>query len=41
VLYWHTLSGAPMSLLLERAPALSALDPSLRRLATSPPGALR
>jgi 1-aminocyclopropane-1-carboxylate deaminase/D-cysteine desulfhydrase-like pyridoxal-dependent ACC family enzyme len=41
VLYWHTLSGAPMSLLLERAPALSALDPSLRRLATSPSGGLR
>jgi 1-aminocyclopropane-1-carboxylate deaminase/D-cysteine desulfhydrase-like pyridoxal-dependent ACC family enzyme len=41
VLYWHTLSSAPMSLLLEHAPALSALDPSLRRLATQPAAEVR
>jgi 1-aminocyclopropane-1-carboxylate deaminase/D-cysteine desulfhydrase-like pyridoxal-dependent ACC family enzyme len=41
VLYWHTLSGAPMGPLLEHAPGLSALDPSLRRLATPPASALR
>ena len=40
VLYWHTLSSAPMSLLLERAPPLRALDPALRRLATPPAGEL-
>jgi 1-aminocyclopropane-1-carboxylate deaminase/D-cysteine desulfhydrase-like pyridoxal-dependent ACC family enzyme len=33
VLYWHTLSSAPMAPLLEGAPAASALDPALRRLA--------
>jgi 1-aminocyclopropane-1-carboxylate deaminase/D-cysteine desulfhydrase-like pyridoxal-dependent ACC family enzyme len=38
VLYWHTLSSAPMSLLLERAPELRALDPALRSLARPPPG---
>jgi 1-aminocyclopropane-1-carboxylate deaminase/D-cysteine desulfhydrase-like pyridoxal-dependent ACC family enzyme len=33
VLYWHTLSSAPMAPLLDGAPALTALDPALRRLA--------
>jgi D-cysteine desulfhydrase len=33
VLYWHTLSSAPMGPLLEGAPAIDALDPRLRRLA--------
>ncbi|MCL2449126.1 MAG: pyridoxal-phosphate dependent enzyme [Polyangiaceae bacterium] len=32
VLYWHTLSSARMSALLEGAPNESALDPSLKRL---------
>jgi 1-aminocyclopropane-1-carboxylate deaminase/D-cysteine desulfhydrase-like pyridoxal-dependent ACC family enzyme len=32
VLYWHTLSSAPMAPLLDGAPALSGLDPALRRL---------
>jgi hypothetical protein len=32
VLYWHTLSSAPMEPLLEDAPAESELDPRLRRL---------
>jgi D-cysteine desulfhydrase len=41
VLYWHTLSSAPMGPLLEGAPALAALDPALRRLALPPAGALR
>ena len=40
VLYWHTLSSAPMGPLLEGAPALSAIDPALRRLAVAPAGAL-
>jgi 1-aminocyclopropane-1-carboxylate deaminase/D-cysteine desulfhydrase-like pyridoxal-dependent ACC family enzyme len=40
VLYWHTLSSAPMAPLLEHAPALEALDPALRRLAVMAPGAL-
>jgi 1-aminocyclopropane-1-carboxylate deaminase/D-cysteine desulfhydrase-like pyridoxal-dependent ACC family enzyme len=40
VLYWHTLSSAPMAPLLEGAPALSALDPGLRRLAMLAAGAL-
>jgi 1-aminocyclopropane-1-carboxylate deaminase/D-cysteine desulfhydrase-like pyridoxal-dependent ACC family enzyme len=40
VLYWHTLSSAPMAPLLDGAPALGALDPSLRRLVTEPGGAL-
>jgi hypothetical protein len=33
VLYWHTLSSAPMAPLLEGAPDEAALDPALRRLA--------
>jgi 1-aminocyclopropane-1-carboxylate deaminase/D-cysteine desulfhydrase-like pyridoxal-dependent ACC family enzyme len=41
VLYWHTLSSAPMGPLLEGAPALAALDPALRRLALPPAGGLR
>ncbi len=41
VLYWHTLSSAPMGPLLEGAPALAALDPALRRLALPAAGALR
>jgi 1-aminocyclopropane-1-carboxylate deaminase/D-cysteine desulfhydrase-like pyridoxal-dependent ACC family enzyme len=40
VLYWHTLSSAPMAPLLDGAPAVSALDPALRRLVTQPAGAL-
>jgi 1-aminocyclopropane-1-carboxylate deaminase/D-cysteine desulfhydrase-like pyridoxal-dependent ACC family enzyme len=32
VLYWHTLSSAPMGPLLQGAPEEDALDPSLRRL---------
>jgi 1-aminocyclopropane-1-carboxylate deaminase/D-cysteine desulfhydrase-like pyridoxal-dependent ACC family enzyme len=32
VLYWHTLSSAPMAPLLERAPAEESLDVRLRRL---------
>lgn len=32
VLYWHTLSSAPMAPLLEGAAELGALDPSLTRL---------
>lgn len=40
VLYWHTLSSAPMGPLLEGAPALGAIDPALRRLAVAPAGAL-
>jgi D-cysteine desulfhydrase len=32
VLYWHTLSSAPMARLLESAPAESALEERLRRL---------
>jgi 1-aminocyclopropane-1-carboxylate deaminase/D-cysteine desulfhydrase-like pyridoxal-dependent ACC family enzyme len=39
VLYWHTLSSAPMAPLLEGAPDVERLDPALRRLATSHPGA--
>ncbi len=41
VLYWHTLSSAPMGPLLDGAPALSALDPGLRRLAMPAAGAVR
>jgi hypothetical protein len=40
VLYWHTLSSAPMAPLLERAPPLEALDPALRRLAVMTSDAL-
>ena len=40
VLYWHTLSSAPMGPLLDGAPALSELDPALRRLAMPPDRAL-
>ena len=40
VLYWHTLSSAPMAPLLEGAPPLEALDPALRRLAVMASGAL-
>jgi 1-aminocyclopropane-1-carboxylate deaminase/D-cysteine desulfhydrase-like pyridoxal-dependent ACC family enzyme len=40
VLYWHTLSSAPMAPLLEGAPAWDALDPTLRRLAISEVAAL-
>ena len=32
VLYWHTLSSAPMGPLLEGAPGPGALTPALRRL---------
>jgi len=32
VLYWHTLSSAPMEPLLEDAPSLDSLEPRLRRL---------
>jgi D-cysteine desulfhydrase len=32
VLYWHTLSSAPLAPLLERAPSEEELDPRLRRL---------
>ncbi|CAN5207645.1 pyridoxal-phosphate dependent enzyme [soil metagenome] len=32
VLYWHTLSSAPMAPLLENAPAEADLDPRLRKL---------
>jgi len=32
ILYWHTLSSAPMSRLLEGAPTGEALDPALRGL---------
>jgi len=32
LLYWHTLSSAPLAPLLERAPALAALPPSVRAL---------
>jgi 1-aminocyclopropane-1-carboxylate deaminase/D-cysteine desulfhydrase-like pyridoxal-dependent ACC family enzyme len=41
VLYWHTLSSAPMSLLLERAPQLTELDPALRRLVAPPADEVR
>ncbi|HTB71667.1 MAG TPA: pyridoxal-phosphate dependent enzyme [Polyangiaceae bacterium] len=40
VLYWHTLSSAPMAPLLSSAPALRDVDPSLRRLAIAPSPAL-
>ena len=40
VLYWHTLSSAPMGPLLDGAPALTELDPALRRLAITPDRAL-
>jgi D-cysteine desulfhydrase len=36
VLYWHTLSSAPMGPLLQGAPEADALDPSLRQLLESP-----
>lgn len=36
ILYWHTLSSAPMSRLLEGAPTEEALDPALRRLLLLP-----
>jgi D-cysteine desulfhydrase len=36
VLYWHTLSSAPMAPLLREAPTESALDPELRALVTPP-----
>ncbi|HLK41665.1 MAG TPA: hypothetical protein VKU41_33180, partial [Polyangiaceae bacterium] len=32
ILYWHTLSSAPMAPLLEGAPELEAIDPALRAL---------
>ncbi|MDP9034881.1 MAG: pyridoxal-phosphate dependent enzyme [Myxococcota bacterium] len=35
ILYWHTLSSAPLEPLLERAPAEADLDPSLQRLLAS------
>jgi D-cysteine desulfhydrase len=41
VLYWHTLSSAPMAPLLCSAPALGDVDPSLRRLAIAPSPTLR
>ncbi len=41
VLYWHTLSSAPMGPLLQSAPALSEIDPALRGLAKPPVAALR
>jgi 1-aminocyclopropane-1-carboxylate deaminase/D-cysteine desulfhydrase-like pyridoxal-dependent ACC family enzyme len=41
VLYWHTLSSAPMAPLLAGAPALDDVDPSLRGLAIAPSPALR
>jgi D-cysteine desulfhydrase len=40
VLYWHTLSSAPMGPLLIGAPSVAELDPVLRRLAIPPGGAL-
>jgi 1-aminocyclopropane-1-carboxylate deaminase/D-cysteine desulfhydrase-like pyridoxal-dependent ACC family enzyme len=40
VLYWHTLSSAPMGPLLEGAPTLAALDPALRGLAIPSAGEL-
>lgn len=39
VLYWHTLSSAPMAALLEGAPSVEALDPALLRLAEGAEGA--
>jgi D-cysteine desulfhydrase len=36
VLYWHTLSSAPIERWLESAPAESALDPELRGLLLNP-----
>jgi 1-aminocyclopropane-1-carboxylate deaminase/D-cysteine desulfhydrase-like pyridoxal-dependent ACC family enzyme len=41
VLYWHTLSSAPMEPLLMGAPAFDALDPTLRRLVHGASGASR
>jgi D-cysteine desulfhydrase len=35
VLYWHTLSSAPLEPLLQGAPERETLDPSLRRLLTN------
>jgi 1-aminocyclopropane-1-carboxylate deaminase/D-cysteine desulfhydrase-like pyridoxal-dependent ACC family enzyme len=35
ILYWHTLSSAPIAPLLVDAPPLESLDPRLRRLLTS------
>jgi hypothetical protein len=32
VLYWHTLSSAPLAPLLAGAPAEGAIDPRVRRL---------
>jgi 1-aminocyclopropane-1-carboxylate deaminase/D-cysteine desulfhydrase-like pyridoxal-dependent ACC family enzyme len=34
ILFWHTLSSAPMGPLLEQAPLESELDPSVLRLAS-------
>jgi 1-aminocyclopropane-1-carboxylate deaminase/D-cysteine desulfhydrase-like pyridoxal-dependent ACC family enzyme len=39
VLYWHTLSSAPMDPLLVGAPSWMELDPALRKLAVAPGGA--
>jgi D-cysteine desulfhydrase len=39
ILYWHTLSSAPMAPLLAGAPAESALAPKLRQLAKNPSSA--
>ncbi len=41
VLYWHTLSSAPMGPLLGSAPALEGVHPALRRLAIAPSPTLR
>jgi 1-aminocyclopropane-1-carboxylate deaminase/D-cysteine desulfhydrase-like pyridoxal-dependent ACC family enzyme len=41
VLYWHTLSSAPMEPLLMGAPAFDALDPALRRLVYGASGTSR
>jgi D-cysteine desulfhydrase len=37
ILYWHTLSGAPMQPLLANAPTEEAIPPHLRRLARTTP----